>query len=309
MLKVDGIKMVLLIIDERTGKWKEITQEEKKLLPEEERIKVLYLDGKLRKKLDFGLKQIDNDNDVVGIISGDEGSGKSSLAGNIMRYISFDKFNAVKDMIGADFDDGLDKITNVKDKGWLMFDEGNMFFLSTEIMKREQRDLHKIFSIFRQKNLFVLIVLPSFFRLGTYFSLDRSKFLIRTYLKGGKRSYFAYHGEKNKIYLYQKGKKEHNYKIVKPQFRGRFDQCYLLENPAYKRFKLKTLTGSLQIAKKKKLPTPTEIKREERDKIIRLNAQMNSIELGKLLGIPDRTVRYLRKKLEEKDITIKDNEK
>jgi len=294
--------MVLLMMEEGAKDWKQITKEEKKLLPEEERKKVLYIDGKLKKKLDFGLKQIENDNDVIGIISGDEGSGKSSLAGNIMRYISKDKFDAIKDMIGADYEDGLNKIEKVKKKGWLMFDEGNMFFLSTEIMKREQRELHKIFSIFRQQNLFVLIVLPSFFRLGTYFSLDRSKFLCRTYLNKGKRSFFAYHGNKNKAYLYQKGKKEHNYKVVKPQFRGRFFPCYLLENPAYKRFKLKTLTGSLKIAKSKKVLTPYQVKQQQMKEIIRKSNGMGCKQLGELLGISERRVQQLKKTMKEDGI-------
>ena len=216
--------MVLLIMDDETNDWKIITKEQKAEMPEEEQEKVLYLDGKMKEKLDFSQEQRAKNNDVIGIISGKEGSGKSSLAGNIMRYISKDTFNPKKHLIGSDYEDGIRKIEEILHKGFLMFDEGNVFFLSTDVMKRESRDLHKLFSIFRQKNLFVLIVLPSFFRLNSYFALDRSDFLCRTYIKDGQRSYFAYYGTKRKAQLYYKGKEGYNNNAVFPTFRGRLDR-------------------------------------------------------------------------------------
>lgn len=288
--------------------WKQIAEEEKNLLPEQQREKVLYIDGKLKKKLDFALSQQEKNNDVVAIISGDEGSGKSSLAGNVMRYISKDKFNPQTDMVGSDYDEGLDKIINIQDKGWLMFDEGNMFFLSTEVMKKESRDLHKIFSIFRQKCLFVLIVLPSFFRLGSYFALDRSRFLIRTYLKKGKRGFFAYHGTKNKAKLWYSGKKDYNVHAVTPNFRGIFNPCIALENPEYKKFKLKTLTKSLEIAKKKKQPTKWEIEKDFQLNIIKNNPDTPSKELAKMLGLTYRRINQLRNRIQTNEFPQKEDE-
>ncbi|RPJ79779.1 MAG: hypothetical protein EHM20_00305 [Alphaproteobacteria bacterium] len=294
--------MVLLIIDEQTGEWKQITKEEKSAMPKEQQDKTLYLDGFLKKKLDFAMKQQRNDNDVVGLVCGAEGSGKSTLAGNMMRYITKDKFDPIKDMVGSDYEDGINKLKNRDQGGWLMFDEGNVFFLSTEIMKKESRDLHKIFSIFRQKNLFVLIVLPSFFRLNTYFSLDRSRFLCYTYVKGGKRSYFKYYGDKRKVKLWKEGKPNHDMKAVKPLFRGRFEPCLLLENPEYLKFKKETLEKSLEVADVKKVPSPVMVERAYRLKIIEQNPDLNSVKLGKILGIPDRTVRDLKYEIKNKQI-------
>jgi ABC-type dipeptide/oligopeptide/nickel transport system ATPase component len=296
--------MVLLIIDEK-GEWKQITKEEKSKLSKEEQEKVLYLDKKLKEKLDFGIKQQKKKNDVVGLICGDEGSGKSTLAANIMRYVSKDKFDPKKDMVGADYDDGINKIDRAAIEGCLMFDEGNVFFLSTEVLKKEQRELHKIFSIFRQKRLFVLIVAPSFFRLGSYFTLDRSKFLCITYLKKGKRSFFKYFGDKKKEKLYMKGKKYHNDSAVKPQFRGRYDPCYLLENKEYDRFKLKTLTSSLKKAQdplKKKHLTPKRLEVEFRKRVIANNIDKTEEELGKILGIKQQTVNTYKQKIKKHQI-------
>lgn len=281
------------------NEWKEIDEEKKKNLPDEEKKKTLSIPSKLKQKLDFAIRQINNNNDVVGIIVGDEGSGKSSLAGNLMRYVTKDNFDPKKDIIGSDYEEGIEKIQNAKEKGALMFDEGNVFFLSTETMKKEHRNLHKIFSIFRQKCLFTLIVLPSFFRLGTYFAIDRSDFLIRTYIKKGERGFFEYYGKALKADLYKKGKKNFDYKVVSPKFKGRFTKCHILENEDYKKFKLKTLMDSISVAKKKKEKTPYQIEIEFRNKIIKNNLDKTARELAKILGITEQRVGQLKKRFKK----------
>ena len=291
--------MVLLIIDPKTKDWKQITEEEKKQLPEEEREKVLYIDGKYKKRLDFSQSQRKKDNDAVCLFVGKEGSGKSTLSANTMRYISKDTFDPLKHMIGSDYEDGVKKISECPKGGFLMFDEGNVFFLSTDVMKREARDLHKIFSIFRQKNLFVAIALPSFFRLNSYFALDRSDFLCKTYIKKGNRGFFAYYGTKKKAQLYYKGRDTHNNNAVSPAFRGRFNKCCVLENPEYKKFKLKTLEESIKIAKAPRKMSPTEAKRAYIKQVASNNAEVSSPELGKILGVSDRLIRKIRQEIRE----------
>lgn len=284
------------------NEWKEIDEETKKNLPEEEKKKTLSIPSKLKKKLDFVVKQINNNNDCLSIVVGDEGSGKSSIAGNIMRYVTKDNFNPKKDVVGSDYEEGIEKIQNAEEKSALMFDEGNVFFLSTETMKKEHRQLHKLFSIFRQKCLFTIIVLPSFFRLGTYFAIDRSDFLIRTYLKKGERGFFEYYGKKLKADLYKKGKKNFDYTVVNPKFKGRFTKCHFIENEEYKKFKLKTLMDSITTAKKKKDKTPHQIEVEYRDNLIKNNLHKTGKELGEILGITEQRACQLKKKFKKEKI-------
>ena len=279
--------MPYIRFDKNKKKWNEIDAEEK---TDED----LFLDGKLREKLDFAKKQQNNNNDVVGVISGEEGSGKSTLAANVMRYITDDGFDPKQDMIGADVEDGIEKLESVKNKGALMFDEGNVFFLSTETMKKEQRELHKLFSIFRQKNLFVLIVLPSFFRLGTYFALDRSRFMLRSYVEKGKRDRFAYYGNKRKTQLYWKGKKFHDHNCVKPNFRGRFKKCHLLESEEYRKFKLATLKDAFVKAKPKNHKTEFQLRGEVMEKLVMMNKEVRPSELSKYLGITKRYINMIK---------------
>lgn len=293
--------MPLLLFNNNKDKWEEINKEDRENLLPKDKDRTLYLDGYLKEKLDFALKQQQKDNDVVAITVGDEGSGKSSITGNCMRYVTKDNFNPKRQVIGSGYEEGLEKIKKANKKDALMFDEGNVFFLSTETMKKEHRELHKVFSIFRQKNLIVFIVLPSFFRLGSYFALDRSRFLIRTYLRKGERSFFEYYGLKRKEKLYRYGKKTHNYSLVKPNFKGRFTKCKDLESEEYKKFKRKTLMDSFKIAKKKKQKTPKQIQREYRKRIIKNNPNKTQRGLGEILGISESRVGQIQTELEDNE--------
>jgi len=260
----------------------------------------LYLDGELRKKLDFAKQQQKKNNDVVGILSGDEGSGKTALGGNIMRYMTDDKFNPEEDLIGAEDNEFvMDKLEKIPKAGGIMFDEGNTYFLSTETMRREQRELHKLFSIFRQKNLFVLIVAPSFFRLNTYFALDRSRFHIRTYIRKGERGFFAYFGDAKKQKLYGIGKKNHNYDATPPNFRGRFTKCYALETPEYISYKEKSLRDTFASFKKEKIKIPTEfmIKQKLIDELITNNQDIKTKEIASILNLTNQRVNQIKSKM------------
>jgi hypothetical protein len=295
--------MVLLKSPKLTGSknWEEITKEEKNQMSQEDQDKyVIYLDGKKKEKLDFVKKQQAKNTDACSIYDGPEGSGKSTDAVTDMRYVTNDKFDLQKHMIGADYEEALDKLEAVEDGLGLIFDEGQLLFASNEHMKRESRDLHKIFSIIRQKRLFVIIILPSIFRLNTYFAIDRSRFLVHHYIKGGDKGYFAYYGGQRKDKLIRYGKKTHDHSCVQPSFRGRFTVSAPLENPEYKAFKRKTLLEALRQAKNpKKQRSEVEIKRDLIAQMIKNNPNKTSVELGSILGITDRRVRQIRTQLNE----------
>ena len=169
--------------------------------------------------------------------------------------------------------------------------------MSTEVMKREARDLHRVFSIFRQKNLFVLIVLPSFFRLSSYFAIDRSRFMMRTYLKKGERSYFAYYGNKRKDKLYRLGKQEHNYNVVKPTLRGRFERCYPLETEEYVTFKETTLNKALEGAMQGKALSKSQIEKAFIRQIVKDNIDKSMAELASVVPVSERTLYKIKKEL------------
>jgi hypothetical protein len=167
-------------------------------------------------------------------------------------------------------------------------------------MKSETKNLHKVFSIFRQKRLFVLICLPSFFRMQTYFALDRTRFLIRTYITNGDRGFFAYFGDKDKYQLYSKGKAYHNVHAHPPTFRGRFNKCDILENEEYKKFKMKTLKEALVSSKPKlKLKSPSELARNFEYECVRRSMNTPAPQIARILGCSDDKVLQMKKKIKQ----------
>ena len=298
--KLYGIKMVVLRFIKANKKWIEISKDEERFPTD------IYLDGKLRTCLDFYKDQQRKNNDVTIILSGDEGSGKSSLMGTIMEYMSDGEFEPTKEFIGSNYLEGLEIIENTKEGGRLGFDEGNSFFLATETVKREHRDLHKIFSIFRQKRLFVCIVLPSFFRLGSYFAMDRSTSLIKTYLVNGERGHFAFYGKKTKNKLYRLAKKTYNDNMFRPTFRGRFTKCQKLETEEYRKFKSVTLRTEIAKAKDKvkAVKSPATIEREYKERIIRENMDRSDTQLSEMLSMTRAGIWCIKKRIKQQEMVM-----
>lgn len=282
--------MVLLHYDKDNKKWIEITKEKKQEGD-------LYLDGFLKKKLDLAKKQQDRDFDVGGIVDGSEGTGKSTCASNIMIYMSDCKFDPRKHIIKS-HEDAIKVLKETPDKGTVMFDEGYLLFYSADALTKHQKAITKIFSIIRQKNLFFLIVAPSFFRLASYFANDRTKFLINVYTVEGKRGYFNYWGHKAKDKLYDKGKRDKNYRCVRPTIKGRYSKCSMLDEE-YKQIKRETLEEAYAEAQEKlqKKVSPLQIKAEAYKEIVYNNQHLSGVELAKLLNLSRQRISEIKQQL------------
>lgn len=221
----------------------------------------LYLDGFLKEKLDKIKMLQAKDWDCIFIIVGMEGSGKSTLSFILGQYLS--NMSLTLDNIAAGTDDALDKLKRLPDGSLLIIDEAELLFSSKETMTREQKQLTKIFMIIRQKKMILILVSPSFFDLSKYISVDRSRFLLRTYTdKKLQRGFFAYWGQKKKIKLYKEGKRNHgSYRKPKADFYGRFLHYRLPFDKEYQKIKHQSLMEAFEGKKKdtKKL-TEAEIK-------------------------------------------------
>ncbi len=96
----------------------------------------------------------------------------------------------------------------------------------------------------RQLNLFIIVVIPSFFELGRYVALYRSQALLMTYKdKMGKRGHFSAFNYNKKKYMYIVGKKTYNERITAPDFFGRFTGFFPLDEAAYRKKKLDALNA------------------------------------------------------------------
>lgn len=206
----------------------------------------IVLDTYLKRKLDNVKKLMSKQWDVVFLIDGIEGSGKSTLSFICAWYIANGDITMKNICEGTE--DAVEKLQNLPDGSVLIIDEGSLMFSSTEVMRREQRRLIKILNVIRQKCMCLIIVAPSFFNLNKYISVDRSRFLLHVYTgKDLQRGRFCYFGQKKKTLLYQIGKKKFNsYSKPSSNFVGRFQKFILPFDDEYQKLKRKSLKESFE---------------------------------------------------------------
>jgi len=179
------------------------------------------------------------DQDYVMIVDGTEGSGKSVFAMQTGKYIdpTLDLNN-----ICMDAEEFKKAIKNAKQFQCVIFDEAFTGLSSKGALSQINRMLVSLMMQMRQKNLFVIVVLPSFFLLDKYVALFRAKSLFHIY-QYNKRRCFVGLNHKKKQYIYLTGKKVYSYgKITKKcRYKGNFFNNYVINEKKYRAKKAKAL--------------------------------------------------------------------
>ena len=204
-----------------------------------------YLDGIAKDNLDTAKKVIKKDWDMIFAYDGYEGSGKST--------------KAIQDAFYCDPTLNLDRITftptefrravmNAKQYQSVVYDEAYTGLSSRAAMTHVNRALVKMLAEIRQKNLFIFVVMPTFFDLDKYVALWRSRALVHIYTREKfERGYFTFYNVDRKKQLYVIGKKYYSYSKPKANFFGRFTKTLPIDEQKYKQKK----RGSL-IARERK---------------------------------------------------------
>ena len=216
----------------------------------------MYVDDMLLKNLLASKKAIKNDWDMFFVVDGQEGVGKSVLAQQIgvicdptlcLERITFSAATFKKAILSA------------KKYQCVIFDEAYGSLASRRAMSLTNHMLVDMMAEIRQKNLFVILVLPSFFELDKYPAIHRCRCLIHVYHHRFQRGFFRLYSYKKKRTMYLLGKKIYNYKCVKSSFRGRFMNFYVVDKENYKEKKLKSLRATkLSLDKPKERMTQAE---------------------------------------------------
>lgn len=205
--------------------------------------KEYYLDGYLQKNLDLAKSVIDEDWDMVFVVDGNEGGGKSSLAIQCAYYLdptlSLDRVTFTPEEFTS-------AIRKANKKQAVIFDEAFCGLSSRATMSSVNRTIVRLLTEIRQKNLFVFIVLPTFFDLDKYVALWRSRALLHVYVKNFKRGQFEFYSSEKKKNMYVHGKKLYKYGYPCPDFRGAFTKAMPLDDAAYREKKLKSMEASAE---------------------------------------------------------------
>lgn len=195
-----------------------------------------FIDNVLRKELDkVRYRVLKKDFDFVGLIDGREGSGKSVLGLQIGAYLDP---NFSLDNVVFTSEEFIRKIRDPKtQKGsCIILDEAFNALNSRASMTEVNRSMGAVATEMRQKNLFILIILPSFFDLDKQFALHRSSSLIHVYLKDNvQRGQFLIFPRTSKLYLYLNGKKTYNYSKPKSPYPPcKFTNFYTVDENEYR---------------------------------------------------------------------------
>ena len=189
-----------------------------------------HVDAKLKHFLDEKvIKRINTrDKDYVMLISGYEGSGKSTFASQVCKYVdnNFNLDNVV--FSPEDFKQAI--ITAGKGEA-VLYDEAVTGLTAGGSITKVGRLLKSLMMQMRQKNLFVVVVIPSVFELNKYAVLHRAMCLFHVYEKKNRYAWVGYNKADTKT-NYILGKKTNTMK-VKSRFIGRFLASMGLEKESY----------------------------------------------------------------------------
>lgn len=197
-----------------------------------------YIDPIIKLELDkIKNRVLHRDMDYVGVIDGDEGSGKSVLIMQWLKYMD-PTFNLDRIVFKSDDFIKLIKDPKLKCGSAILLDEAYNAANSRASMSEVNRSMIAIATEMRQRNLIVFVVLPSFFDLDRALAIHRTRCLVHVYFgEDYERGQYIVFPKTEKRELFIAGKKKYDYTYPRSPFPPlRFLDQYVIDEKEY-RFK------------------------------------------------------------------------
>lgn len=231
------------------------------------KFKISYsMNNRLKKNLDGNVipSLHKKDKDYVIAIDGREGSGKSTFAFQLGKYVD-PTLNLSRVVFSPE--EFREAVFKAKKGECIIYDEAFTGFSSRASLSPVNKVLVSLMMQMRQKNLCVIIVLPTFFLLDKYVALYRARILVHVFENRGVRGYFRIYNTRLKKLLYIFGKKtiSYNPRIIKTRFKGRFYGKFALGDEEIEK-KYRKLKEKALIESEKTPMTSAQVKyKEQRD--------------------------------------------
>ena len=234
---------------------------------------------------------IKKDKDKVLLVDGREGCGKSMFALQLAKGLDAD-FGINKIAFNAQQFIKLIKSPERKKGDCIVLDEAFSAASSRRALSSVNQAMVAVATEMRQVNLFVIIVLPSFFDLDRYFAIWRCDTLFHVYFdKNGDRGQYVLFPFHKKTTLYIEGKKTYNYNCVKSPY----PPCKFLKKWAVDESEYRSLKA--EAFKKRKLSI-WEKKWKDRTSMLirRLHDFYKETDelIGQYLGLKQQEIEMLR---------------
>lgn len=250
------------------------------------------LDGYLKTNLDTAKRVVRSDWDMVFVIDGTEGGGKSVIGQQCAAYVD-PTFNISRICFTPqDFIKCVEEADNYQA---IIYDESYGGLGSRGTMSNVNKTLVKMLTEIRFKNLFIFIIIPTFFDMDKYVALWRSRALIHVYAGHNfTRGQFQFYGKDSKKYLYIMGKQTYSYNKPRADFIGRFSNTYTVDEKEYREKKRKIGRTGYDTEIKTKERIGREIKKEIAANLYDSHLGLSKEDISKILGISRMTLhRYM----------------
>ncbi|HDK42169.1 MAG TPA: hypothetical protein ENG87_02215 [Candidatus Pacearchaeota archaeon] len=194
-------------------------------------------------------------------------SGKSWFAFQIGKYVD-PTLNLNRVVFSPD--DFRQAILKAKKGQCIIYDEAFTGYSSRSSLSPVNKVLVSLAMQMRQKNLFVIIVLPTIFLLDKYMAIFRTRGLFHIFESKGIRGYFKFYNSRVKKYLILMGQKtmSYNHKKIWTNFKGRFYGKFALGDDKVKDLYLKKKEKALADSEKTSMTSAQVRFREQRDLLI-----------------------------------------
>lgn len=256
-----------------------------------------YIEDWLKEEIDTNVKPAlaKKDKDFLICIDGNEGAGKSIFGFQVGKYI--DPTLTLKRVV-FNAEDFRQAIFKAKKGEVVIYDEAFTGLSSRASLSGVNRALVSLMMQMRQKNLCVILVLPTFFLLDKYAALFRARVLFHVYENKGRRGYFRCYGRKLKKLLYLYGKKDYSYpRNIHTKRKGHFYGVFALgdakEEELYRKAKAKALEDT-----EKNPMTAIQVKyKEQRDLLLFITRKSSGLtyrELENYLAEYDFEMNYVQ---------------
>jgi hypothetical protein len=209
-----------------------------------------YMDNKLTVELAKVRKGVTKkDKDHVFAVDGAEGCGKSVFS--MQLAATLDPTFCI-DRVCFTAPEFTRAIVKAKKGEAVIFDEAFTGLSSRAALSEVNKLLVSLMMEMRQKNLFVIVVMPTFFLLDKYVALWRATGLFHVFTKDGRRGYWLYFNKYKKKMLYLAGKKYYTYSgknIPRSGFKGKFYDQYTVDEKEYRKRKKTALESKRRTTK------------------------------------------------------------
>lgn len=189
-----------------------------------------YMDGYLYENLKFMKEAVKKDDDFVLLIDGMERAGKSVLAMQIAYFLD-PNFNT--DKIVYSVKDWHNKVIGAEKYSCILWDEAFRGMSKRQAISNINKKVVQTLMEIGQNNLFLIIVLPTYFELDKYAALHRCKCLIHVHRNTKyERGYFKFYEYTKMKAMYFEGRFKYDY-CRRCDFFGRFTNHYPINKDDY----------------------------------------------------------------------------